>query len=150
MPCLISRSEQAAFALGGRLALFAMLSFTLPAHESAPGCLDALAPLADLDSLYVHRIGAGVVVRQGVAGCEGWAWAVPVTVPGVYYVTTRDRAGNESCASPMVNVGGALDVPDSPPTATAARWFDIAGRRVTGPLPQGVYLRRGKRRVVLR
>ena len=134
--------------------LAAMLGFTLPAHEGN-GCLEAIAPLTDLDSLYVWRQDVGpprVVFRQGVRGCEGWAWGVPVTLPGVYYVTTRDRAGNESCASGLVQVGGALDVPGGTPVVMPApdRWYDVAGRRVREPLPQGVYLSRGKRRVVVR
>lgn len=138
------------------------LNYTLPTQESF-GCIEAMAPITDLDSTFLYRqyryAWPRVVQRAGVRGMEGlpWHWTVDRYTQAVYYVTTKDIIGNESCPSNMVQVVGAVSVPVPPRVPSGdgrTQIFDVAGRAVRDTTRSGIYLfkRMGVwwRRVILR
>ncbi len=125
------------------------LSFTLPSHE-ALGCGEANAPCTDLDSALLYRQDryqhAAVTQRAGVRGREGQAWRfrVPAALQAVYYVTTKDSTGNETCGSNLVQIASAVTVPLLPDAAPGvAALYDIAGRKIPASMARpGVYFER--------
>lgn len=117
------------------------LSFTLPSHEGA-GCGEANAPLTDLSTALLYRQAQGSFPRlikiHNVAGMEGQPYSFTFdagdSVVG-YYVTTRDFAGNESCPSAIVQIGGVTGVPFEPRGIQSRKLYDVSGRRE----PRAIY-----------
>lgn len=135
--------------------LLVTFAFHLPSFNVADSCRDSFVPLDDLESCFVYQQvryqQPAILSRTYVRGLEGWpfSFAAPDALEATYYVVTADRAGNRSCPSAIVQVGGAVSVPPAPlmivPPET---WFDVAGRRVTDLSTPGVYTSSRGRRVV--
>ncbi len=140
------------------LALLVTFTFHLPAFNAADSCGAAFTPLDDLESCFVYQQvrhqPPRIYSRSYVRGMEGlpFSFAAPDALAATYYVTTTDRAGNPSCPSAIVQVGGAVSVPPPvliPPVPPEV-WFDVQGRRVSSLDTPGVYhSSRGRRWVTL-
>lgn len=120
------------------------LYFTLPERNaSGPGaCDDTGLPLTDLSIVRLYGQGQGDTVSllashaAGQPGAADSFSVAPDARPWTFWVTTVDMAGNESCLSNPVQLGGGASV-DIPPDGV--RYYDVAGRRVNRPTAPGVY-----------
>jgi hypothetical protein len=139
----------------------AVLHFTLPRYNATGprSCVTGEEPLTDLAIVRLYGAGAGDTVSllaEHPAGSPGApdSFAVqPDGRPWTYWVTALDHAGNESCMSDPVQLGGGLAV-EPAPEGPSVRWYDVTGRRVKHPTTPGVYFwrdgTRSGRSVVLR
>jgi len=123
-----------------------VLYFTLPTHNAgAPGaCDEGDAPLTDLAAVRLYGAGQGDTVSLlawHAASVPGAADSFPLTPdarPWTYWITTLDLAGNESCPSNCIQLNGSADVSPQEPGPNA-RYYDVAGRRVSRPSAPGIY-----------
>lgn len=137
------------------------LWYSLPSEEAGTdpcAMSDPPSKLRDLATVQAWGVPQHTSVplllrEKQVGGREGERDSLRITVderPWIVWLVTRDSVGNVACDSPHVGLNLTVDVP--PDTLVAARWYDVAGRRVRPPLPPGVYVvRQGDhvRKVVL-
>lgn len=138
--------------------MLAVLWFTTPSYGADPsGCPGEDTTVVQnvvLARLYRADCGIGswyLVREKTTATAHEESIAVDTTGCMTYGVTTVNAAGLESSISCMPVISFPRQVSVEPLPIEKSELFDLAGRRVSGPLRKGVYFQRvnGKKRVVV-
>lgn len=116
------------------------LKFTLPAYQpvdTSGACL--VQGRSTLEVLSAVKLYTDGTLKQSHAPPAGFRDSFQVSTGGVHCVSVVDLAGNESCRTCVTLT---TDAPPAPGPAAKLELFDLTGRRVTEPLPRGIYWQR--------